>query len=97
MPDHERTRWRDIPIDDMLNDVGDKGAWNQRYNRIMQQYVIEATNKSSHTQARQQKAMIGLTVVLALAAVAYTYITYQSVTAMREANEIQKSIVTLPE
>ena len=43
----------------------------------------------SRSQGRQQNILIGLSIVVAISTAVYTWITWQSVTAMREANEIQ--------
>src|ERR687888_188212 len=52
--------------------------------------LIASLEKQSKAQGRHQKALIALTVVIALATLCYTYITWLSVKAMREANEIQR-------
>ncbi len=44
----------------------------------------------SSSQAKQQNRIFWLTVVIALSTAVYTYITWQSVTAMNESNNIQK-------
>ena len=49
----------------------------------------------SRSQGRQQLALIILSVVVAISTAVYTWITWQSVVAMREANEIQRQLVTL--
>src|ERR1700722_2723596 len=45
------------------------------------------------SQSRQQRAVILLSVVVALATVAYTVITWQSVRAMRASNDIQRQML----
>jgi len=52
-------------------------------------------DRISRSQGRQQLALIVLSVVVALSTVAYTWITWQSVAAMRAANEIQKQVLEL--
>lgn len=47
-------------------------------------------NQGLGAQGRQQRIVIALTIVIALSTVLYTWITYQSVQAMREANQIQR-------
>lgn len=49
----------------------------------------------SKAQGRQQLVLVILTVVVAASTVAYTWITWQSVTAMREANDIQRQFLEL--
>lgn len=46
--------------------------------------------ESSASQERLQRVTIGLTVVIAIATIVYTWITWQSVQAQREANAIQR-------
>ena len=57
--------------------------------------LLDLYNKISQSQGRQQKIVIALTVVLAISTVAYTWITWQSVSAMRDANEIQRQLLHL--
>ena len=45
------------------------------------------------SQGNLQKITIALTIVIALSAIAYACITWQSVEAQREANEIQRSVL----
>jgi hypothetical protein len=45
------------------------------------------------SQSRQQRALILLSVVVSVATVAYTVITWQSVQAMRAANDIQRQML----
>jgi hypothetical protein len=52
-------------------------------------------DRISSAQGRQQKIVIGLTIVLAVSTALYTWITWQSVAAMREANEIQRELLQL--
>ena len=51
--------------------------------------------RMSRSQGRQQVVLIILSVVVAASTAAYTWITWQSVVAMREANEIQKQLLAL--
>ena len=57
--------------------------------------LLDLYNRISESQARQQRVVIGLTVVLAISTALYTWITWQSVAAMREANEIQRQLIRL--
>ena len=57
--------------------------------------LLELYDRISRAQARQQRVVIGLTVVLAISTAVYTLITWQSVSAMREANEIQRQLLHL--
>jgi len=50
----------------------------------------ELYDQSSRSQSRQQVILIALSIVVAVSTAAYTWITWQSVAAMREANEIQR-------
>ncbi len=52
--------------------------------------LIASIGADSKAQAKYQIAIVVLTVVIAIATVAYTVITWQSVSAMREANELQR-------
>jgi len=57
--------------------------------------LLELYNRISASQSRQQTIVIVLTVVLAISTALYTWITWQSVAAMREANEIQRQALQL--
>lgn len=57
--------------------------------------LLDLYNRFSASQSRQQAVVIGLTVVLAVSTALYTWITWQSVAAMREANEIQRQLLQL--
>src|SRR6266446_2382469 len=48
--------------------------------------LLELYNRISASQSRQQTVVICLTVVLAISTALYTWITWQSVAAMRESN-----------
>jgi hypothetical protein len=50
--------------------------------------------ESAVSQGRLQRVTIGLTVVIAIATVVYTWITWQSVQAQREANAIQREALS---
>ena len=50
-------------------------------------------DRISRSQTWQQRIVISLTVVLALSTIAYTWITWLSVSAMRDANEIQLELL----
>lgn len=55
--------------------------------------LIELYERISKAQGRQQLALVILSIVVAASTVAYTWITWQSVAAMREANEIQRQLL----
>lgn len=57
--------------------------------------LFELYERISKAQGRQQLVVVVLTVVVAASTVAYTCITWQSVAAMREANEIQRQLLEL--
>jgi hypothetical protein len=57
--------------------------------------LLDLYNRISASQSRQQAVVIGLTIVLAISTALYTWITWQSVAAMREANEIQRQLLDL--
>jgi hypothetical protein len=59
--------------------------------------LLKLYSKISEGQTRQQGVILALTLVIALSTVAYTWITRQSVVAMREANEIQRLILKTPQ
>jgi len=49
--------------------------------------------EAAKSQGALQKVTIALTIVIAISTVAYTYITWQSVKAQREANAIQREVL----
>ena len=57
--------------------------------------LITLYGKFTKSQGRQQIIIIILTLVIAASTTAYTLITWQSVSAMREANKIQIQILEL--
>ena len=57
--------------------------------------LLELYDRISRSQARQQAVLIALSVVVALSTAVYTWITWQSVAAMRDANEIQRQLLRL--
>ncbi len=57
--------------------------------------LIGLYGKISQSQSRQQILLILLSVVIAVSTIAYTYITWQSVSAMREGNRIQQEFLEL--
>lgn len=57
--------------------------------------LLELYNRISSSQARQQTVVIVLTVVVAVSTALYTWITWQSVAAVREANDIQRQLLEL--
>ena len=113
--------WKEIDIDELLDSKGSQTAQaSARYDRIMSQRNIEATNllkdkvsglaetlyrasegiqnkynAYSVAQTKQQKKIFWLTVVIALSTAAYTFITWQSVTAMNESNTIQNKLLQI--
>ena len=110
--------WKEIDTDEVLNFEGAETKKIARYERIMQQHSIEATNQLSdkitglmetiyrasqgiqnkydaysRSQSKQQNIIIALTIVIAISTAAYTFITWQSVAAMKEANSIQRQLI----
>jgi hypothetical protein len=57
--------------------------------------LFSLQDRISRSQTRQQNVLIGLSVVVAISTAVYTWITWQSVEAMREANEIQRQLLVL--
>ena len=60
--------------------------------------LIEAERiqkEAANSQSKLQRVTIALTVVIALSTVVYTWITWQSVQAQREANQIQREALTV--
>jgi hypothetical protein len=96
--------WKSLSTDQLLNFEGTNEALSARYGRVMQQRSIEAVSsltqktnelvttidRNSQSQSRQQSILIVLSIVVAVSTIVYTWITWQSVAAMREANEIQR-------
>lgn len=85
---------------DAVNHLGDKVIGLMETIHRASQGIQEKTdrlldlyNSISRSQGRQQKVVIALTIVLAASTIAYTWITWQSVSAMREANEIQRQLL----
>lgn len=112
--------WKEIDTDEVLNFEGPQTNIIARYERIMQQRNIEATNllkdkvidltdtiqsasqgiqdkydSYSSSQSKQQNIIIALTIVIALSTAAYTFITWQSVSAMKESNNIQEQLLQI--
>ena len=52
-------------------------------------------DRGFRSQTRQQNVLIGLSIVVALSTAAYTWITWQSVAVMRDANDIQRQSLEL--
>jgi len=52
--------------------------------------VDRAQREASSSQTSLQRAALALTVVIAISTVVYTWVTWQSVQAQREANEINR-------
>jgi cell division protein FtsL len=57
--------------------------------------LIELFEKSAKSQNTQQKIIIALTIVIAISTILYTWITFQSVSAIRESNKIQIQMLEL--
>ena len=57
--------------------------------------LITLYDKFTKSQGRQQNVIIFLTVVIVVSTLVYTWITWQSVSAMREANNIQVQLLEL--
>lgn len=55
--------------------------------------LLALYNRISAAQSRQQCVLIFLSLVVAASTAAYTWITWQSVAATREANEIQRQLL----
>jgi hypothetical protein len=55
--------------------------------------LIQLYGGISRLQGRQQNILIGLSIIVAISTAVYTWITWQSVTAIREANEIQRQFL----
>ena len=83
--------WKDLTDDELLNSRGNQSAEAiARYQRIINKKTIDAMNNAAASQGKLQMVTIALTVVIAISAVAYTWITWESVQAQREANKIQR-------
>ena len=83
--------WKDVTDDELLNFGGSQSAEViARYQRIMDKKTIDAMNNAAASQRKLQWVTVALTVVIAISTVAYTCITWQSVQAQREANQIQR-------
>ena len=57
--------------------------------------IVMLFEKSSKSQNKQQKIIIALTIVIAISTIAYTWITFESVSAIRQSNEIQIQMLEL--
>ena len=57
--------------------------------------LISLYDKVSQDQGKQQKVLVALSIVVSLSTAIYTAITWQSVTAMNEANSIQRQFLDL--
>ena len=73
-----------------------KKAIHQTSDRLEKRLeVLEGLqDKTAQTQGKLQRITIALTVVIALATVTYTWVTWETVQAQREANEIQKQAIS---
>ena len=68
--------WKAMTDDDLLNDVGVQSAEViARYQRIMDRKTIEAMKETAASQSKLHRATVGLTLVIAICTVVYTYIT----------------------
>jgi hypothetical protein len=102
--------WKDIDVDKILSSEATDSGIRAQYQRIMQHRTNEAMNGLSHrldkiidqaeqtgkAQGRQQKVMIALTAVLAVATVAYTattiYATRATVSAQQASSDAQAPV-----
>ncbi len=89
-------------VADAVNRLGDKITGLMETIYRASQGIQEKTDnllglfdRISQSQKRQQNIVIVLTVVLALSTLAYTLITWLSVSAMNEANEIQRQVLQI--
>ena len=57
--------------------------------------IVSALNKAEESSSKFQKATIALTIVIAVATVIYTCITWQAVQVGKEANKIQLQLLQL--
>jgi hypothetical protein len=57
--------------------------------------AVDSQNAASAAQGRMQRVTVGLTIAIAVATVAYTLITFFSVLAQREANQIQREALAV--
>ncbi len=73
-----------------------KKAIHQTSDRLEKRLeVLEGLqDNTAKTQGKLQRITIALTVVIALATVTYTWVTWETVQAQREANEIQKQALS---
>lgn len=56
---------------------------------------IDSYRRIAESQTRLQKWLIALTFIIALSTVAYVFITWKSVTAIKESNEIQRQFLEI--
>ena len=70
----------------------DRGFDPDRLNGNLQK-LTEAYKQNTRAQGRQRRVVVGLTVVLAVAAGVMAWTTWKQVLATREANEIQRQQV----
>lgn len=59
--------------------------------------IRQSYERIADSQGRQQMAVIGLSIVVALATIAYAAITWKSVEVMRESNAIQRQMLAAQE
>lgn len=93
--------WKNITDDELLGQAGinDKPG---RYARIIQKRstdavtgLTETIDRASRVQSRQQWVLIALSLALVLCTAAYVWITWESVSAMREGNKIQRQLLEI--
>ena len=65
-----------------------------KYTKISQKQ-IDSYGQIAESQSRLQKWIIALTFIIALSTVAYVFITWKSVSTMKEANEIQRQFLEI--
>ena len=88
--------WKEISRDEILNSNTNKTGFIEQYGRIMRQYHIEAIDKAVAQSRTSQVWLTVLTFVIAVATVTYTWVTWESVQAQREANTIQEQLINQP-
>ena len=95
------SNWKNISDDELLDQtsINDKPG---QHARILQKRstdamtrLTETIDRASQVQSRQQWVLIVLSLALVLCTAAYVWITWESVSTMREANEIQRRLLEI--